>query len=120
MTGLSTRVTMIVDLVGSRRHADRVWVHRAFTDALAAVNRSVPAEQPLEPTVGDEAQARYATVEQALRSSLLLRLELPEQLDARTGIGGRIAFAIIVHIGAIRSDGTVVFGILGECRCGKG
>jgi hypothetical protein len=40
MTGLSTRVTMIVDLVGSRRHADRVWVHRAFTDALAAVNRS--------------------------------------------------------------------------------
>jgi hypothetical protein len=47
----------------------------------------VPAEQPLEPTVGDEAQARYATVEQALRSSLLLRLELPEQLDARTGIG---------------------------------
>ena len=39
---------------------------------------------------------------------------------ARTGIGGRIAFAIIVHIGAIRSDGTVVFGILGECRCGKG
>ncbi len=87
MTELSTRVTMIVDLVGSRRHADRAWVHRAFTDALAAVNGTVPAEQPLEPTVGDEAQARYATVEEALRSSLLLRLELPDQLDARTGIG---------------------------------
>ena len=70
MTELSTRVTMIVDLVGSRRHADRAWVHRAFTDALAAVNRTVPAEQPLEPTVGDEAQARYATVEEALSAGV--------------------------------------------------
>lgn len=87
MAELRTRVTTIVDLVGSRRHADRAWVHRAFVDALAAVNRAVPAEQLLEPTVGDEAQARYATVEQALRASLLLRLELPEQLDARVGIG---------------------------------
>lgn len=87
MAGVQTRVTVIVDLVGSRRHADRAWVHRAFTTALAAVNRVVPAEQPLEPTVGDEAQARYATVEQALRATLLVRLELPPELDARAGIG---------------------------------
>jgi DNA-binding CsgD family transcriptional regulator len=87
MATVQSRVTVIVDLVGSRRHPDRAWVHAAFTDALDAVNAAVPAEQPLEPTLGDEAQACYGTVEEALRATLLLRLELPEELDARAGIG---------------------------------
>lgn len=87
MAEVHVRVTVIVDLVGSRQHRDRAWVHRVFTDALAAVNAVVPAEQPLEPTVGDEAQARYLSVEEALRATLLLRLELPPGLDARAGIG---------------------------------
>lgn len=78
---------MIVDLVGSRRHPDRAWVHRVFTGALDAVNQAVAADQPLAPTVGDEAQARYRSVADALLASLLLRLELPEGLDARSGIG---------------------------------
>ena len=46
MVEVHTRVTVIVDLVGSRRHGDRAWVHRVFTQALSAVNDAVPAEQP--------------------------------------------------------------------------
>ncbi|MGQ2911832.1 SatD family protein [Aeromicrobium sp.] len=102
MVEVHTRVTVIVDLVGSRRHGDRAWVHRVFTQALSAVNDAVPAEQPLEPTLGDEAQARYRTVEEALRATLLLRLELPEELDARAGIG----------VGAVQHLGTGVVGLL--------
>lgn len=102
MPEVHVRVTVIVDLVGSRRHPDRAWVHRAFTDALAAVNAVVPAEQALEPTVGDEAQARYLSVDDALRATLLLRLELPSGLDARAGIG----------VGAVQDLGHGAAGLL--------
>lgn len=96
------RVAVIVDLVGSRQHRDRAWVHRVFTTALAAVNEAVEADQPLAPTVGDEAQARYLSVEAALRATLLLRLELPPGLDARAGIG----------VGAVQHLGQGLAGLL--------
>lgn len=102
MPSIQSRVTVIVDLVGSRRHGDRAWVHRVFTEALVAVNAVVPAEQPLAPTLGDEAQGRYRTVEQALRATLRLRLELPDSLDTRAGIGA----------GAVQHLGEGVAGLL--------
>ncbi len=100
--GEASSVAVIVDLVGSRRHADRAWVHRAFTGALEAVNAAVPAVQPLAPTVGDEAQARYGTVAAALHATLLLRLELPVGLDARAGVG----------VGAVQLLGEGAAGLL--------
>lgn len=97
-----TRVAMIVDLVGSRQHNDRAWVHKTLMDALEAVNFAVDADQSLAPTVGDEAQARYRTVQAAISASLLLRLELPKGLDCRCGIG----------VGPVQHLGTGVVGLL--------
>ena len=102
MGQVETRVAMIVDLVGSRRHHDRAWVHKTLLDALDAVNVAVKADQPLAPTVGDEAQARYMTVQAAISASLLLRLALPEGLDSRCGIG----------VGPVQHLGTGVVGLL--------
>jgi DNA-binding CsgD family transcriptional regulator len=81
------RVAVIVDLVGSRRHPDRSWVHRSLVDALARTNEMVPFDQPLAPTLGDESQGRYTTLSDALSATLILRLVLPEGMDCRAGIG---------------------------------
>ncbi|AWB92868.1 SatD family protein [Aeromicrobium chenweiae] len=81
------RVAVIVDLVGSRRHADRAWVHATLMEALRRVNEEIEFDQPLEPTLGDECQARYLSVESAVRATLALRLVLPDELDCRAGIG---------------------------------
>ncbi|MCD9198558.1 SatD family protein [Aeromicrobium wangtongii] len=83
----TVRAAVIVDLVGSRRHTDRAWVHARMMEALQQVNQEVDFDQPLEPTLGDESQARYLSVESALRATLALRLALPEELDCRAGIG---------------------------------
>lgn len=78
---------MIGDLVGSREHDSRRGVQEALVAALDRVNELVPAAQPLEPTIGDELQSVHATLHDALLATLLVRLALPEGLDARFGIG---------------------------------
>ena len=78
---------VIGDLVGSRRARDRAAVHRALLGALEVSNTQVPHEQPLEPTVGDEFQGAYATVVEAARAALVVRLHLLPAGDARVGIG---------------------------------
>lgn len=102
MSTWPTRVAVIIDLVGSRQHRDRAGLHRTFVTALAQVNAVVRAEQDLAPTVGDEAQARYHSVTDALRATLLLRLVLPEGLDCRAGIG----------VGQVQDLGPSVVGLL--------
>jgi hypothetical protein len=94
------RVAMIVDLVGSRRHADRAWVHRSLVAALDATNRLVSFDQPMAPTLGDESQGRFMALDDALRASLLLRLLLPEGMDCRAGIG----------IGTVENLGVGAYG----------
>ena len=96
------RVAVIIDLVGSRQQRDRAWLHRVFLDALAQVDALVPGELALAPTVGDEAQARYWRVSDALTATMLLRLVLPESLDCRAGIG----------VGAVQDLGPGVAGLL--------
>ncbi|MWB98931.1 SatD family protein [Agromyces seonyuensis] len=79
-------VTM--DLVGSRRIADRAAAQREIDDALARVGRVGPKPiTPLHPTVGDETQGVYAELDDALAAVLLLRLRLPDDVDCRFGIG---------------------------------
>lgn len=78
---------MIGDLVGSRRHDSRAVAQQHLLDALAAVNDRLEAVQPLEPTIGDEVQAVYATLHDALHATLLVRLALPESMDCRFGVG---------------------------------
>lgn len=82
-----TGVTLIGDLVGSRRADDRRAVHDALVRVLDNVNRAVAAEAPLAVTVGDEFQARYAGLGGALEASFRVRLALLPQIDTRFGLG---------------------------------
>jgi hypothetical protein len=76
---------LLGDLVGSRHAADRSGLHARLQRALAEVNaRSAPVV-PLRLTVGDEYQGGFATVGDAVRATLRLRLALGS--DVRHGIG---------------------------------
>jgi hypothetical protein len=77
--------TLIGDVVGSRRHADRAGVHRLLNAAL----RDVADDAIDSPafTVGDEFQGAYPTVGMAIDSALSLRLAVAPDVDVRFGIG---------------------------------
>ncbi|MCW4384804.1 SatD family protein [Salinibacterium sp. SYSU T00001] len=95
-------IAVIADLSKSRTHSDRAGLQRAVEDAFGALARAVPAEEPLQPTIGDEFQAVYADLPTAVRASLLARLSLPEGVDCRFGLG---------H-GELRSIGEGAAGVL--------
>ena len=78
---------VIGDLVGSRTVADRRSVQDALARALEQTDAAVPPAQRLEPTVGDEFQGAYASLYDAVRAMLLLRLTLLPVIDTRCGIG---------------------------------
>jgi len=81
-------IAVIADIVGSRRLADRVASQRTLDDAIERVERNLPeALQPLRPTVGDEQQGVFATLESALAMLLLVQLALPDGLECRFGLG---------------------------------
>jgi hypothetical protein len=83
----TAQVTLIGDLVGSRRSSSRSEVQRHLVAALAITNETTPAIQPATPTIGDEFQGVYADIGSALRASLVVRLALPAEVDCRCGIG---------------------------------
>jgi len=81
-------VAVTADIIGSRKFVDRAEAQRAFDAAIARVERDLPvATIDLRPTVGDEQQAVYPTLEAALGAILLLRLALPDGIEFRYGIG---------------------------------
>ncbi|MBD3943735.1 hypothetical protein IF188_18745 [Microbacterium sp. NEAU-LLC] len=81
-------VAMTVDIVGSRRLPDRDASQRALDTAIARVERDLPiAERPLRPTVGDELQGIFPTLDAALATTLLLQLVLPDLVQCRFGLG---------------------------------
>ena len=79
------RATLIGDIVGSRRVADRGAAHRALNSALRDVASS--AIDPPAFTVGDEFQGSYPTVGAAIDAALKLRLAVAPGIDVRFGIG---------------------------------
>lgn len=78
---------LIGDVVGSRDLPDRAAAQARLGGVLVSVAEAVPGVQPLEPTVGDEFQGAYATLADATRVSLLVRLALLPDIDVRCGIG---------------------------------
>ena len=82
----ASAVALIGDLVGSRRSPDRQHLHDTVTEALARTNAQVTAIDPLVITVGDEFQALYPTLGDAVRAAYVLRLSLTE-VDVRFGLG---------------------------------
>lgn len=81
-------IAVILDIVGSRALEDRSGAQRALDDAIARIEADRPlAASPLRPTVGDEQQGVYPTLDTALAALILLRLALPEHIDCRFGVG---------------------------------
>lgn len=81
-------IAVILDIVGSRGLDDRSGAQHALDDAIARVEADRPlASSPLRPTVGDEQQGVYPTLDAALAGLTLLRLALPEHIDCRFGVG---------------------------------
>lgn len=79
---------VIVDIVGSRRIADRAAAQRAIDEALQRLTDDGPAaDVPLHPIVGDEMQGVYSHRDAALQATLLFQLALPDGVECRFGVG---------------------------------
>lgn len=78
---------LIGDVVASRRLSDRAVAQRRIGEVLAEVDQELRGVQPLQPTVGDEFQGAYASLADAGRAALLVRLALLPGIDVRCGLG---------------------------------
>lgn len=81
--------TVIGDVVRSRGSVDRGALHAQLATALADVTTALDPATSLRITVGDEYQGGFATVADAVRATLRLRLRLAlaPGIDVRHGIG---------------------------------
>jgi SatD family (SatD) len=99
-------IAVISDIVGSRRLADRDEAQRVLDETIARVEIDLPlAATNFRPTVADEEQATYGTIEDALASLLLLQLALPDGIECRFGIGVGEIRAVATSSGSIQ-DGS--------------
>ncbi len=98
---IASLATLIGDVIGSRRVADRSAQHRILNRAL----RDVAAEaiDPPAFTVGDEFQGSYPAVGAAIDAALSLRLAVAPTIDIRFGIGW--GSVIVLDAGAGIQDG---------------
>ena len=76
---------LIGDMVGSRQAMDRAGLQRDLGEVLDEVDRLVGGSPTF--TVGDEFQARYPTVGEALEASIQLHLRSLGLIRLRIGIG---------------------------------
>ena len=79
--------TVIGDVVGSRKAADRRAVHRRIVSVLEAVNAELLPVRPLTLANGDEFQGSFEHVGQALEAAFTVRLRLLPEVDTRYGLG---------------------------------
>lgn len=98
-------VTVLGDVVASRRQPDRERSRAAVDDALSLANRRVPATQPLTATIGDEFQGLYPDLVSALDVTLLVRLSLVGEVDVRFGIGSGDLFPFDPEEAPFAQDG---------------
>lgn len=82
-----TGVVLIGDLVASRTFPDRAGLQARLSAVLAAANDSGRVRQRLHMILGDEFQGVVATVPDALRLGLDIRLGLLPEVELRVGIG---------------------------------
>ena len=88
---VESSVTVIGDLVGSRRSEDRTAMHERFARAVAGVNEAYAPPVPLRIGLGDEFQGIFASLGDAVAATLRLRMALLPHVDVRQGIGsGRV------------------------------
>lgn len=100
-------VAVIIDIVGSRDLADRVGAQQAVRDAFDAAHRHVEPTMPLWATSGDEFQAVYSGIRDALVATALVRLLLIGGVDCRFGLGiGEIRIVETTQQGLSIQDGS--------------
>ena len=87
MTSARAVAAVIGDVVGSKSAGDRRALHRALLDALDQVNRAFEPVTPLWVTAGDEYQGCFATLRDAVRATLRIRLALRAVTEVRHGVG---------------------------------
>ncbi|GAA5022761.1 SatD family protein [Terrabacter aeriphilus] len=80
-------VALIGDIVGSRAAADRAGLHARFQSVIEEVTEAVPALEPPVITLGDEFQAVYPSLGDALRAAFVVRAGLHPVADVRFGLG---------------------------------
>jgi hypothetical protein len=92
-------IAVVADIVGSRKLDDRSAAQRVLDQTISLVEGDLPlASQPLTPTVGDEQQGVYRSLEDALVSLLMIQLRLPDGIGFRFGIGiGAVSAVESVH-----------------------
>lgn len=79
--------TLVGDVAASRTYPDQKRLFSALRQIFDGVNRQVEAAQPIRFSVGDEFQAAYSTLADAIRATVLLRLRFKaEELGT---FGGR-------------------------------
>ena len=83
----SETVAVIGDLVASRDATSRAAAQEALVAALRTAAEIAHHQQAPAPTIGDEFQSTHDSVADALLTALVVRLALPEEMDARVGIG---------------------------------
>ncbi|MCI1019328.1 hypothetical protein HWD99_11885 [Microbacterium sp. C5A9] len=92
-------IAVLADIVGSRKLDDRTAAQRILDDTIVRVEKDLPlAQHPLTPTVGDEQQGVYRSLEDAMVSLLMIQLGLPDGIAFRFGIGiGDVSAVDSVH-----------------------
>ena len=81
-------IAVIADIVGSRKLRDRSSAQRMLDETIERVERDRPlAVERFAPTAGDEQQAVYAELPEALVSLAMLQLALPDGIALRFGVG---------------------------------
>lgn len=83
----SQAVALIVDIVGSRALDDRGAAQEQTLRSFRQVEERWRPDVAAYATVGDEFQAVYRSVEQAIFSTTVLLLLLPAELELRFGLG---------------------------------
>ncbi|RZS54382.1 SatD family protein [Microcella putealis] len=99
-------VALIIDIVGSRQLSDRPAAQRAIHDAFAVAAADAEVVEPLWATVGDEFQAVFPRVRDALRVTSLMRLVFPDAIDCRFGLGSGDVRRLDAGRGAPIYDGS--------------
>ncbi len=79
--------TLIGDIVESRRADDRPALQKQLRAMLQRMNKELKPALRLEPTIGDEFQGGFESIAEAVRASMVIRLEFFERADADTRFG---------------------------------
>lgn len=80
-------VPVIFDIVGSRTLTDRAATQEHIIETFETIDAQITPIRPLWATVGDEFQAVYRTISDAIQATSLVHLLLTSGAELRCGIG---------------------------------